>query len=121
METRDNDDLVLDQTVDEAVGKTPEQDPALVTMHEWVTLRPRHRILESSLYGREELLAQACALTLVPAIARLHVRRGERAENRRLQPRDRISLSTCSHGMPNGRPMRMSSSSSASRRSNSAL
>jgi hypothetical protein len=103
MEASEDEDIVADNTIDQAVRKPAEHRAAPVAMNDgkgkWILRQP----VNQSLRGHEELIAQPGALALVPPVRLVYLGRSGRAKEDPAQC-DLIRLRTSSHGMPPGRP-----------------
>ncbi len=78
VKTGDNDNLLFQNTIVEAVWKTWKECAASLAMENrilfWVGM---HRF-QGAFYGREEFLSQAGALGFVPSVGIFNIRRGSR-------------------------------------------
>jgi len=100
MEARNDQHIALDEPVVETEWKSPEQDPACVSVNHGRGFGMGNSRLKSRLHFAQEVVAQPLALPFVPAVRALHVGRCGSPKDRRLQPRDRICLTTSSQGTP---------------------
>ena len=120
VQAADDDDVLTHQTIDDAVGEVPQEESPCVPMHGWCSHRMSSDHLQAHLDRRQELLAKACALVLVPPIRPFDICGCCRPKDRRLHRWARICLRTSSQGTPGWPPSWMSRSSSSSRRSSSS-
>src|SRR5713226_9189336 len=112
-----NNNLIINDTVVESIRETTEKCATGQTMNNGELLWVCQRKLHDRIRRRKKLLTETSLLSLVPSVGVFNVRRGRRANDRRLHlGRVRICRRTSSQGMPSA-PER---SRSSNRRSNSS-
>ncbi len=110
-------DLIVNNSVEKTVRKTPQIYTTCLTVNNREAFRVCHQRFNDGTHRCKKLVTKTRSLILIPSVGVFNVRGGSRPENRWLHlGRERICCRTWSHGIPSG-PER---SSSSSRRSSSS-
>jgi hypothetical protein len=84
VKTRDDNDLIVNSTIQQTIRKTPKEKPTSFAPEDGIGKRPRCYGVQPGADGGKKLIAKTTALSLVPSIRIVHIRRGGWTEDDRL-------------------------------------
>lgn len=109
MHTSDNNDSLVQDAVEERIGKPVKQSSTSIAVEDWEPLG----MLGDGAKNEGDLvqifIAQARALRFIPEESIFNVRRGSRTEDGKRHRRPRIWRTTSSQGIPSTSPRSISS------------